>query len=62
MNLEKEIDILYKVYNTLYTISTKGQETLYMASCLNAITEVIHSLEAQNVHTVTVPIDEIKEE
>lgn len=62
MNFEKEIDTLYKVYNTLCTIATRGQETLYMASCLNALNDVIHSLESQNMHTITIPIDEIKEE
>ena len=62
MNLEQEIDTLYKVYNTLYTITTKGQETLYMASCLNALNDIIHSLESKNMHTITIPIDEIEEE
>lgn len=62
MELSKEIELLYKIYNTLSVITTKGQETLYMANCLNALNEVINSLESQNVQTFTIPIDEIEEE
>lgn len=62
MQLLKEIELLSKIYNTLTLISTKGQETIHMANCLNALIEVIHQLEAQNTYTVTIPIDNIQEE
>lgn len=62
MQLLKEIETLKKIYNTLTLISTKGQETIHMANCLNALIEVINQLESQNVHTITIPIDDIQEE
>lgn len=61
MQLTAEIELLSKVYNTLSLISTKGQETLYMANCLNAIYELQKKLAEKNIteETVTLPIDDI---
>lgn len=59
--LENEITLLHKVYNTLGQINTKGQETLYMARCLDAIEEIIDSLCSKNVieQTINIPLEEI---
>lgn len=63
MNYINEIQILYQIYNTLSLISTKGQDTLYMASSLNALREVVNHLEdSTQTSTITIPIDEIPEE
>ena len=40
------MDDLIKIYNTLTTISTKGEDTLAMADCLRAFRKWI--LENQN--------------
>lgn len=59
--LSDEITLLNKVYNTLGQINTRGQETLYMARCLDAIEEVINSLHSKNIieETITIPLEEI---
>lgn len=59
--LDNEITLLYKVYNTLEQISTCGKETLYMAHCLEAIEEIIASLQSKNIveKTITIPLEEI---
>lgn len=62
-NLQKEIELLHKIYNTLYLIPTKGQDTLYMAQILNSIIELIHMLELKHeiIEVVEIPINEIQE-
>jgi hypothetical protein len=35
------MDQLIKIYNTLTTISTKGEDTLTMADCLRALRQYI---------------------
>lgn len=36
---------LIQIYNTLATIETKGENTLKMASCLNALGQVIEQMQ-----------------
>lgn len=36
MNYEK-LETLSRIYNTLFLINTKGEDTLIMADCLNAL-------------------------
>lgn len=64
MQLTVEIELLSKVYNTLSLISTKGQETLYMANCLNAIYELQTKLAEKSTteETGIIPIDDIPEQ
>lgn len=64
MNLNNEIELLYKISNTLELISTRGQETIYMANCLNGLKEIINSFESKSIETftMTIPIDQIEEE
>lgn len=38
---------LVKIYNTLLTISTKGEDTLIMADCLNAFRQVVMAMSAE---------------
>lgn len=54
MNIKNIITLLYRIYNTLTLISTKGEDTLYMAKCLEALQEVIQILENSiNTEVVT---------
>lgn len=54
MNNKNIIILLHKIYNTLNLISTKGEDTLYMAKCIEALKEVIQTLEcAMNTEVVT---------
>lgn len=39
---------LVRVYNTLTTISTKGEDTLTMADCLRAFRKVIEEIQLIN--------------
>lgn len=59
--LSNEITMLNKIYNTLSLITTKGQETLYMARCLDAVVEIIDSLTSKNIveETITIPLEDI---
>lgn len=59
--LDNEIDLLYKIYNTLGQISTRGKETLYMAHSLEAIEEIINSLQSKNIveTTINIPLEDI---
>lgn len=41
---QSQLEQLIKIYNTLTTISTKGEDTLIMADCLRAFR---HSIEEQ---------------
>lgn len=45
---------LARVYNTMTLISTKGQDTLYMAECLKALKEIYENIDLES--------DKIKEE
>ena len=49
MKFINEIEMLKRIYSTLKLISTKGEETIYMANCLNALVDVINNLESQNM-------------
>jgi len=46
MNQEK-ISMLARIYNTLMTINTKGEDTLTMAECLKAFQQVIIELQQE---------------
>lgn len=42
MNITKEqLDQLTRIYNTMFEINTKGEDTLVMADCLRALEQVI---------------------
>lgn len=41
------IEQLVKIYNTLLTISTKGEDTLTMANCLSSFRKVIMDINAE---------------
>lgn len=42
---------LVKIYNTMLTIATRGEDTVIMAECLKAFREVIYS--TQETYTAT---------
>lgn len=41
----QELNQLAQIYNTLMTISTKGQDTVVMGQCLYAMQELIQSID-----------------
>lgn len=43
------IEQLVKIYNTLLTISTKGEDTLTMAECLKALRQAIMEMSSAPV-------------
>lgn len=42
-----QIQQLSKIYNSLTLISTKGQDTINMANCLQALYQLINDLSTQ---------------
>lgn len=42
---QEQLEQLIKIYNTLTTISTKGEDTLIMADCLRAFKYSIYELQ-----------------
>lgn len=38
---------LIRLYNTMTTISTKGEDTLTMAECLKALREIVINMQQQ---------------
>lgn len=40
-----QLNQLIRIYNTLTTVSTKGEDTLTMADCLRALKQVIEELQ-----------------
>ena len=46
MRITKEqIDQLTRIYNTMFEIQTKGEDTLVMADCLRALEQIIISIK-----------------
>lgn len=43
-----QLQQLIKIYNTMTTISTKGEDTLTMADCLRAFRSVIFEIQKQH--------------
>lgn len=54
----ENVEILSRIYNTLLLINTKGEDTIVMAECLNALKSLVlvekKKLDSQN--------NEVKEE
>ena len=46
------IEQLVKIYNTLLTISTKGEDTLTMANCLSAFRKVIMEINTEQQQNI----------
>lgn len=45
--VQNQLDQLIRIYNTLTTISTKGEDTIIMAECLNAFRPLLLQLQEQ---------------
>ena len=43
--MNEYIEQLIRIYNTLFEISTKGEDTLVMADCLRAFKDIISKLQ-----------------
>lgn len=45
MTITKEqVEQLTRIYNTMLEISTKGEDTLVMADCLRALSQVVNQI------------------
>lgn len=42
---EEQLNQLSRIYNTLFEIQTKGENTLVMADCIRAFEQVITSIQ-----------------
>lgn len=50
MNITKEqIEQLTRVYNTLFEITTKGEDTLVMADCIRAFQQAIIEIKSNPI-------------
>ena len=62
MNYEK-LEILSRIYNTLLLVNTKGEDTLIMADCLNALRSFMNNEQRElqlkvNIQQETEKIEE----
>lgn len=48
---EEQLDQLIRIYNTLFEIQTKGEDTLIMADCLKALDQNIGSIKNNTIET-----------
>ena len=46
---QEQLEMLARIYNTLMTVDTRGENTLIMADCLKALQQVIISGSEENV-------------
>lgn len=44
---KQQLEQLIRIYNTLTTISTKGEDTLIMADCLNAFRPLLLEIQQE---------------
>lgn len=52
-----QLQQLIKIYNTLTTINTKGEDTLAMADCLRAFRSVIFEIQNQQQQEMEISLD-----
>lgn len=57
--MEKHLEILAKVYNTLLLVSTKGEDTIIMGQCLSTMHDTL--MKIQQELALSHKTDEIKE-
>lgn len=51
----EQVDQLTRIYNTMFEIRTKGEDTLVMADCLRALEQVIQQVYQNNPAPTQVP-------
>lgn len=55
----QELELLSRVYNTLLLINTKGEDTIYMSECLQALKKFVLTKKAELEQPVTENIEEV---
>lgn len=55
--MSEQITILAQVYNTLLTVSTKGEDTVTMAQCLTAMREAVMNLQQMVQEQAVAPVE-----
>ena len=43
--MEKHVETLVKIYNTLLMVSTRGEDTVVMGQCLAAMRDILMQLQ-----------------
>lgn len=51
---QEQLILLQRIYNTLMLISTKGEDTMTMADCLQAMQNLIEQLKQEQKERTTV--------
>ena len=59
MNYNK-LETLSRIYNTLLLISTKGEDTLVMADCLNAMRNFITNEQKELETNKNIQVEEVQ--
>ena len=55
--LQEQLIQLSRIYNTLLTIETKGENTLTMAECIRALQQLIQEIQSNPVSAETGKIE-----
>ena len=59
---KQQLELLSRIYNTLCLIPTKGEDTILMASCLQALNELNQQLTAASQMTANMLVEQDKGE
>lgn len=59
---QQHLDLLSRIYNTLCLISTKGEDTVLMANCLQALNELNQQLTTASQMTANMLVEQDKGE
>lgn len=51
---QNQLEQLIRIYNTLTTISTRGEDTIIMAECLNAFHPLLVQLQEQQKQQIDI--------
>lgn len=59
---QQHLNLLSRIYNTLCLISTKGEDTVLMANCLQALNELNQQLAMVSQMTTQMSVEQDKGE
>ena len=58
--MNKNLEQLIRVYNTLLLINTKGEDTVLMGDCLKAMKETLEAMQLEFQENSTASIEDIE--
>ena len=47
---QTNLEQLIKIYNTLLMVSTKGEDTVIMGQCLNAMRDLLNQIQQETIN------------